>query len=94
MMSIFSSSRDLISLGSFPLLTVSPLGPFGTQFGASSSEQFVEILTTGFVHGFFFSLPFSIPMLICFRRYRDTKKKTKKNKNELPKGQQLLSVFF
>ena len=39
---------------------LSPLG---------SSDGFFEIFQTGLFHGFFFSLPFSIPMLICFRRY-------------------------
>ena len=34
-----------------------------------SSEGFSQIFSTGLFHGFFFSLPFSIPMLICFRRY-------------------------
>ena len=34
-----------------------------------SSDGFSQIFSTGLFHGFFFSLPFSIPMLICFRRY-------------------------
>ena len=51
---------------SFPLLTVTP---FGGNFLGSSSEVFFEIFRTGLFHGVFFSLPFSIPMLICFRRY-------------------------
>lgn len=41
-------------------LVLNPLGP---------SEGFFQIFSTGLFHGFFFSLPFSIPMLICFRRY-------------------------
>ena len=41
-------------------LVLNPLG---------SSEGFFQIFSTGLFHGFFFSLPFSIPMLICFRRY-------------------------
>ena len=42
------------------------LSPFETL---GSSEGFFLIFRTGLFHGFFFSLPFSIPMLICFRRY-------------------------
>lgn len=44
--------------------------PFVPNPLGSSEGFFVrEILNTGLFHGFFFSLPLSIPMLICFRRY-------------------------
>jgi hypothetical protein len=45
------------------------LNPLSTSFISGSSDGFLQIFSTGLFHGFFFSLPFSIPMLICFRRY-------------------------
>ena len=58
-----------------PFLTLLPganeigLSPFDSHLIGSNSELFFEIFRTGVFHGLFFSLPFSIPMLICFRRY-------------------------
>ena len=46
-----------------PLVLDSSVGSFSSGF------MIREMFCTGLFHGFFFSLPFSIPMLICFRRY-------------------------
>ena len=71
MLSSFSGLLISESLGSlsFPFMTLTSLDSFGSTFLDSNSELFVEIFRTGLFHGLFFTLPFSIPMLICFRRY-------------------------